>query len=508
MKKKLLSFFLALVLLSTTARAVDLYVDTNKIDTDTPPTVVDGRTLVPVRAIFEAIGATVTWDADTRTATGIRGDIIVSVQIDNTIAYVNGEPRVLDVPAQIINGRTMVPARFISESMGCDVTWYQPTQTVGVANATKGQHIYVTATGKRYHYSGTCNGGTYYEATLAEAMGRGLTPCDKCVLTNANPPTDTSAGSEIPGNYTATVLRVVDGDTFVVNYNGVEETVRLIGVDTPESVHPDSSKNTDAGFAASEFTTVYLTGKEVELEFDVQQRDQYGRLLAYAYLDGEMFNEKLLKTGYANIATYPPNVKYVDRFIEIVNKRDPSIPSGEYYDGYMKAPKVIYNATGDTNGVEGAFLYEDGVISEIGTYLDSDYMVLSAENGFIYIISFTHGSFASLHGGDFIRVGFLYLGNTASSNSVAATYLETLEIFNESSDSDVPSPAENDSSSDSWNDVVKKSGTYVGSLNSDKYHNPSCRYAKNIEYENQIWFDTISEAHAKGYSPCGVCHPR
>ena len=59
----------------------------------------------------------------------------------------------------------------------------QRTQTAAVANKTKGEHIYVTKTGKRYHYSGTCNGGTYYEATLAEAMGRGLTPCDKCVLT-------------------------------------------------------------------------------------------------------------------------------------------------------------------------------------------------------------------------------------------------------------------------------------------------------------------------------------
>ena len=197
MKRRLFSILLALALLATTAGAVDLYVDMNKIATDTPPTVVDGRTLVPVRAIFEAIGATVTWDDATRTATGIRGDIIVSVQIDNTTAYVNGEPRVLDVPAQIINGRTMVPARFISESMGCDVTWHQDTQTVGVANDLKGVHIYVTPTGEKYHYDGSCNGGTYYEATLAEATGRGLTPCEKCVLTSPNyiPGTGPDSGS-------------------------------------------------------------------------------------------------------------------------------------------------------------------------------------------------------------------------------------------------------------------------------------------------------------------------
>lgn len=183
MKKLLVSIVVCLILIST-ANAVDLYVDLTKIDTDTPPTIVDGRTLVPLRAIFEALGAEVQWDNATRTATGIRGETVVSVQIDNKTAYVNGEPTELDVPAQIINDRTMVPARFVSEAMGCKVTWYQEEKTAAVADKLKDQPIYVTRTGKRYHFSGTCNGGTYYEATLAEAMGRGLTPCDKCVLTN------------------------------------------------------------------------------------------------------------------------------------------------------------------------------------------------------------------------------------------------------------------------------------------------------------------------------------
>ncbi len=183
MKRLLVSIVVCLILISS-ANAVDLYVDLTKIDTDTPPTIVDGRTLVPLRAIFEALGAEVEWDNATRTATGTRGETVVSVQIDSNIAYVNGEAKELDVPAQIINDRTMVPARFVSEAMGCKVTWYQEEKTAAVADKLKDQPIYVTKTGKRYHFSGTCNGGTYYEATLAEAMGRGLTPCDKCVLTN------------------------------------------------------------------------------------------------------------------------------------------------------------------------------------------------------------------------------------------------------------------------------------------------------------------------------------
>lgn len=116
------------------------------------------------------------------------------------------------------------------------------------------------------------------------------------------------------------VVRVVDGDTIVVNYNGTNEKVRLIGVDTPESVHPNESKNTEEGVITSNYTKERLTGKTVKLEFDVQERDKYGRLLAYVYLDGYMYNKELLEKGYAKVATYPPNVKYVEDFTKLQEK--------------------------------------------------------------------------------------------------------------------------------------------------------------------------------------------
>ena len=113
------------------------------------------------------------------------------------------------------------------------------------------------------------------------------------------------------------VVRVVDGDTLIIDYNGTEERVRLIGVDTPESVHPDKEKNTEFGTTASNFSKDLLTDKYVKIELDVQERDQYGRLLAYIYLDDVMVNKLLLQEGYAKVATYPPNVKYVDDFTAI-----------------------------------------------------------------------------------------------------------------------------------------------------------------------------------------------
>lgn len=117
---------------------------------------------------------------------------------------------------------------------------------------------------------------------------------------------------------TATVTRVVDGDTIEISPS-VEgrSRVRLIGMDTPE-VHFGTQPY---GPEASDFAKQELEGEEVGLELDVQKIDPYGRLLAYVYVpDGKMFNETLLEEGYAQVATFPPNVKYTDRFLEAQRK--------------------------------------------------------------------------------------------------------------------------------------------------------------------------------------------
>lgn len=85
--------------------------------------IVEGRFLVPMRGIFEGLGAEVGWDGETRTVTGTRGVTSVQLTIDSTEATVNGERVELDVPATIINGSTFVPTRFVSESLGASVSW-------------------------------------------------------------------------------------------------------------------------------------------------------------------------------------------------------------------------------------------------------------------------------------------------------------------------------------------------------------------------------------------------
>jgi micrococcal nuclease len=110
----------------------------------------------------------------------------------------------------------------------------------------------------------------------------------------------------------ASVTRVVDGDTVEISpaIDSIED-LRLKGVDTPESKDPDCGAQPHAD-EASAFTEAQLESEEVEIEFDIEKKDRYGRLLAYVYpKDGELFNETLLEEGYAQVATIPPNVKYV-----------------------------------------------------------------------------------------------------------------------------------------------------------------------------------------------------
>jgi micrococcal nuclease len=112
-----------------------------------------------------------------------------------------------------------------------------------------------------------------------------------------------------PAAVTAPVVRVVDGDTFEARIDGEDEDVRLIGVDTPETVKPDTPVQC-YGPAASDFTHHLLTGRTVRLVFGVERRDIYGRLLAYVHLGDRFVNAALVRRGLARTLTIPPNDRY------------------------------------------------------------------------------------------------------------------------------------------------------------------------------------------------------
>lgn len=104
----------------------------------------------------------------------------------------------------------------------------------------------------------------------------------------------------------ALVTRVVDGDTLEARIGGEIEDVRLIGIDTPETVDPDSPVQC-FGPRSSRFSHRLLDGRQVRLVFGVERRDAYGRLLAYAYIGHRFVNAELVRRGLARTLSIPPN---------------------------------------------------------------------------------------------------------------------------------------------------------------------------------------------------------
>jgi micrococcal nuclease len=107
--------------------------------------------------------------------------------------------------------------------------------------------------------------------------------------------------------YRATVVDTIDGDTIVVQFtDGARETVRLLGVDTPETHHPRKPVQC-YGPEASAYTQARLLGRQITLERDAELRDKYGRMLAYVIFDGARYNDELLRLGYARLLVIAPN---------------------------------------------------------------------------------------------------------------------------------------------------------------------------------------------------------
>lgn len=135
------------------------------------------------------------------------------------------------------------------------------------------------------------------------------------------------AGSAAPDVEECTLVRVVDGDTIIVSLeDGSQERVRLIGIDAPESVHPDKTRNTQAGVESSDYLKGLITaGQTLYLEKDVSDRDKYDRLLRYVWLqapaDGSdddasrhMLNAIILESGHAVAKRYPPDTRHAELF--------------------------------------------------------------------------------------------------------------------------------------------------------------------------------------------------
>lgn len=268
MFKKLFPLILCLALVLTAVPVLSaagnsapaVFLDGKQLVFEVDPQIIDGSTLVPLRKIFESLGAKVEWEQESKTVTAIKGTSVIVYTVGHDYYTKDGKAATIPVAGQVVDGSTLVPLRFVGEALGATVGWEGSSRTITISSTTKKQ---------------------------------------------------------------VTVNRVVDGDTFEVTWDDKTEKIRLIGIDTPETVHPNKPVQ-EGGKEASNFSKEQLTGKTVYVELDVEDRDKYGRLLGYVYMeDGSFYNAALAGEGFAKIATYPPNVRWVELFKYLqTNARD------------------------------------------------------------------------------------------------------------------------------------------------------------------------------------------
>jgi micrococcal nuclease len=255
------------------------------------------------------------------------------------------------------------------------------------------------------------------------------------------------------------VTRVVDGDTIIVDMDGTEERVRLIGVDTPESVHPDRARNVPYGAVASAFAKDALEGRRVDLEFDAQERDRYGRLLAYVYIDGEMFNKTLLSEGHAQISTYPPNVRYVDTFTRLqTDARERGAGLWAYYAA--ESPEAVADMSAG----------EDGALALTGERAGGE-----SPDGAADVSADENGALART-------------GERAAEESQTVPAAPADEVLQGAADG---------------GDATG----YIGNTGTKKFHLPSCRYVSTIKDSHLARFAAREDAVAGGFDACKVCNP-
>jgi len=107
-------------------------IDGETLETDQAPIIVNDRTLVPMRAIFEKLGASVDWNESAQAVTAVKGEREISLAIGGDVMRIDGEAKTLDVPAMLYNERTLVPVRAVSEALNCNVNWIGEENTVAI----------------------------------------------------------------------------------------------------------------------------------------------------------------------------------------------------------------------------------------------------------------------------------------------------------------------------------------------------------------------------------------
>ncbi|MCD8214305.1 MAG: S-layer homology domain-containing protein [Clostridiales bacterium] len=180
----------------------------------TTPVIIENRTLLPIRAFVEGIGGSIEWDEETKTVTINYNNDSIQLIIDSDTAYLNGEAQSLDSEPVIINGRTMLPIRFIAESFGFDVQWDEETQTITISNAAEASEETETA-----ETAETTEGTAFADVSASYPYAEGINFCVQNGIIRRTAPDSFSPNDDMNRELFAYILYRLEGSP------SVEDTV-------------------------------------------------------------------------------------------------------------------------------------------------------------------------------------------------------------------------------------------------------------------------------------------
>lgn len=436
------------------AAAQDIVVrlDGQTLTFDVPPSMQQGRTLVPLRAIFEALGADVQWRAETGEIHAVRGDREVTLTIGQTQARVAGEPKTLDVPAMIMNGRTLVPLRFVSEALLAEVIWDGANRTVTILSqypqpppalgqlevhfidVGQGDSIFVRMESGETMLidAGPRDAGAHVVSYLKSL---GVTRLDLVVATHAH-------ADHVGG----LALVIQEFEVGRVLDPGVPHTTKtyedfLAAVSAkPATMFELARRGGSHRLGAAVFEILWPEG-DVSRVADLNDSSIAGVLI-----HGDV---RILLTGDL-ASTHENSISVAAQVLKVGHHGSRYSTGGDFLDAVRPVSAIICVGKNDY-GHPAPQTLERLELRGIAVYrTDISGTIRLTSDGKNYWIS-----------------------------AQAVTPQQ-------------PAPV---------------TGKYVGSSRSDKYHYPSCRYAASILPEHLVRFIDEQDAQAKGYVPCGVCKP-
>lgn len=466
MRKKIgiifVSLFLVLGLIAPAGATPTVNLDGQQLSFEVPPIVENNRTLVPLRAIFESMGATVSWEPTTQTATAIKDGTTVIIQVGSTSPTINGQVKPLDVPAKIVNNRTLAPLRFVSEAFGGTVAWDAASQLISItAIPTSGTPPPTSTTETEVHFIDVGQGdailiqlssgknilidaGESSSPVISYLKQAGVKKLDAVIATH--PHSDHIGGM-------ADVIQAFDIGSFYMPK--VSHTTKTFE-NMIDAVKNKGLKATEAKAGAS-----IDVGQGFMAFFVAPNSASYDNLNNYsAVLKLEVGQSAFLFTGDAEELSENEIVRGGSNLQSNVLKVGHHGSKSSSTASFLNAVKPQYAVicVGSDN--------------KYGHPTDEVLTRLQAVGAKIYRTD-TQGTIIITSNGNNISVN-------KSPASITAPVNEAPNNQN-------------------------ASGQYIGNKNSKKFHLPTCRSLPAPE--NQVYFDTRDEAVKQGYDSCGICKP-